>query len=324
MLHLLGRYPAFERQARRARINRFRMAVSTRESISQMAETVRMRFDHVSIAVKSIDRALEFFARYFPITLRNEKRAEEQVSGRFFWQDFHLGGFVIELIENSPGEPGFVTRFIERRGEGLHHLSVEVDRLGPLVSKLKAGGVRVVDEQRFEDGSATAFISPRSAFGALIQFWQVPDFDVSHARELPPNRGAQFDHVSLAVHDIRAAYDFFSRYFPGAEVIHEPHVAGSSGNFALGHMQVAGRKLEFIQSPPRPAADDFVARFIARYGEGLHHITLVLSDYDATLERLRRDGVRIVGESSNWRGEREFYISPRSAFGVLIQVWSES
>jgi predicted enzyme related to lactoylglutathione lyase len=75
-------------------------------------DDVRLKFDHVSIAVKSIDRAYEFFEKYFPIKLRSAKTMDEQVSGSFYWQDFHLGGFVVELIEDPPGKPGFVTKFI--------------------------------------------------------------------------------------------------------------------------------------------------------------------------------------------------------------------
>ena len=117
-------------------------------------DDIRLRFDHVSIAVKSIDRAYEFFAKYFPIKLRGAKSLDEQVSGSFYWQDFHLGGFVVELIEDPPGKPGFVTKFIERHGEGMHHLSIETDGLDKLVANLKAGGVRVVDEQKYDSGSA--------------------------------------------------------------------------------------------------------------------------------------------------------------------------
>ena len=95
-------------------------------------DDVRLRFDHVSIAVKSIDRAYEFFEKYFPIKLRSAKSLDEQVSGSFYWQDFHLGGFVVELIEDPPGKPGFVTKFIERHGEGMHHLSIETDGLDQL------------------------------------------------------------------------------------------------------------------------------------------------------------------------------------------------
>jgi methylmalonyl-CoA/ethylmalonyl-CoA epimerase len=245
---------------------------------------------------------------------------DEQVSGSFYWQDFHLGGFVVELIEDPIGKPGFVTRFIDKHGEGMHHLSIEVDNLDAIVANLKAGGVRVVDEQKYDSGSATAFISPRSAFGALIQFWHTPDWDKAHPRPAPDGL-ANFDHVSLAVKDIAAAYEFFQRYFPGTKIDHEPHLSNSEGNFALGHIEVADFKLEFIQSPPRKVENDFVGKFIARYGEGLHHISLDLKDFDGTRERLKRDGVRVVDEKRNWRGERQYFISPQSAFGVLIQVW---
>src|ERR1700733_1350834 len=134
----------------RARCEIGRTNFSRRETRLSMAATddVRIRFDHVSIAVKSIDRAYDFFAKYFPIQLRGAKSLDEQVSGSFYWQDFHLGGFVVELIEDPPGKPGFVTKFIERHGEGMHHLSIETDHLDAMVANLKAGGVRVVDEQK--------------------------------------------------------------------------------------------------------------------------------------------------------------------------------
>ena len=44
-------------------------------------------------------------------------------------------------------------------------------------------------------------------------------------------------------------------------------------------------------------------------------------DFRTTVEKLKRDGVRVVDEKKNWRGERQYFISPQSAFGVLIQVW---
>jgi methylmalonyl-CoA/ethylmalonyl-CoA epimerase len=287
------------------------------EVLEAMLEGVHMRFDHVSLAVRSIDRAYDFFKTYFPIQLRNEKRAEEQVSGSFHWQDFWLGGFAIEMIEDPPGRPGFVSRFIERRGEGMHHLSVEVDNLDALVAALKQDGVRVVDEQSFPDGSRTAFISPRSSFGVLIQFWEHSD---STKPAPPAERLARFDHVSIAVKDINRAMEFFARHF-AAKVVREPHLSNSEGNFIIGQMEAAGFKLEFLQSPGPGTRNDFVARFIERYGEGMHHISLDLARFDEALAKLRAGGVRVVDEKRNFRGERQFFISPSSAFGVLIQVW---
>ena len=276
-----------------------------------------MRVDHVSIAVRSIDRAHEFFKRYFPVHFRNEKRRDDQVSGSFHWQDIWLGGFAIEMIEDLPNEKTFVGRFIDKHGEGMHHLSIEVDHLKPLTDAMKRDGVRVVDEQTFPDGSATAFISPRSAFGALIQFWEVPHFDQPKPPPAPDGL-ARFDHVSLAVKDIRKAQEFFMRYFP-ATMGREPHTA--SEGFILGNLNIEGFKLEFIQSPGTGGKADFVGNFIEKYGEGFHHLTINVKEFDRTLGKLKADGVRIVDEGKDWRGDREFYISPRSAFGTLIQVW---
>jgi len=278
-----------------------------------------MRFDHVAIAVKEIDRAYTFFERYFPIHKRGDKTASEQVSGFFYWKDFYLGGVPIELIEDPPGQEGFVTRFIRKHGEGFHHLSIEINSLPPEVEKLKADGVRVVDEQPFDDGTMTAFISPRSAFGTIIQFWQVKDYEAPHPS--PPRDGlAHFDHVSLAVRDIDRAIDFFQRYFP-TRVLRAKHLSNSEGNFMLAQIEVAGSKIEFLQSPTKPVENDFVARFIERHGEGIHHISVDLKGFDATLAKLKQDGVRVVDEKTNRRGERQFFISPRAAFGTLIQVW---
>ena len=119
-------------------------------------DDVRLRFDHVSIAVKSIDRAYDFFAKYFPIKLRGAKSLDEQVSGSFYWQDFHLGGFVVELIEDPPGKPVGSTaarRFIEEVKpdvciSGHIHESAGVDRIGATqifnAGPFKGGGYIVV------------------------------------------------------------------------------------------------------------------------------------------------------------------------------------
>ena len=278
-----------------------------------------MRFDHVSIAVHRIEQGIAFFQRYFPTHPRHDKELSEQAQGGFLWQDFYLGGTALEFIEESPGRESFITSFIRRHGEGLHHLSYEVDRLDPIVSALKGNGVRIVDEHTFPDGQRTCFISPRSAFGVLIQLWQPVNYDAPTPR--PPADGrACFDHVAIAVREIVPAMEFFRRYFP-SQVVNYPFRSCSQGNFVLAHLDVAGFKLEFLQSPGPNTDDDFVRRFIDRYGQGMHHITIDVRDFDAILRHLKRDSVRTVGRETNWRGERQFFISPQAAMGTLVQVW---
>jgi methylmalonyl-CoA/ethylmalonyl-CoA epimerase len=139
-------------------------------------EVVQLQFDHVSIAVRNIEAALDFFRRYFPITAVREP--QPGYDGTFRFTDFLLNNCKLELIApDETRQPGFVTRFLDRRGEGLHHLSIDVDRLDPLLAQLEADGIRIVDRFAFAEEWKTAFISPRSAHGVLIQFWQKPDFD---------------------------------------------------------------------------------------------------------------------------------------------------
>lgn len=138
-------------------------------------ETVRVRVNHLSIAVRDIDATLAFFTRFFPVTVGVAPREGYEPSFRF--ANFFLNGYKIELIEQNRAQPdGFVRRFLDKRGEGFHHVSIDVDRLAPVLAALERGGVRVVGRYRRErDGRETAFISPRSAHGVLIQFWEQPE-----------------------------------------------------------------------------------------------------------------------------------------------------
>ena len=286
-----------------------------------LPDGVRLRFDHISIATDSIDRGVAWFRRYFKTYPRSPKQLSEQARGGFTWQDFYLGGEAVEFIEELPGRADFITEFLKRRGEGMHHVSFEVNRIDPLVARWKAKGLRVVDEYGLADGTRTAFLSPRAAFGALIQLWQPVDYEKPIPRP-PADNAVRFDHLALAVRDIRRALAFFVENFD-AQVTTEPTASETHGNFILAQVAIASLKLEFIQSPGSGTPDDFVAKFIERRGEGMHHFTVGVQDFDGLLERLTRDEVRIVGKEVNWRGERQFFISPRSAFGALIQVWDD-
>src|SRR5579859_1263605 len=243
-----------------------------------LPDGVRIRFDHVSIATHSIERGVAWFQRYFTTHPRSPLQVSEQARGGFLWQDFYLGGTAVEFIAELPGTEDFITAFIRRRGEGIHHLSFEIDHLEPMVAALKARGVRIVDEYNLADGTRTAFLSPRSAFGALIQLWQPVNYDQPIPR--PADDGeVRFDHVAIAVRDIQRAIDFFVENF-GAQVAQDPVLSSSQGggrvreprsdknNFILAHVEIAGFSLEFLQSPGPDAHDDFIAEFIARRGEG--------------------------------------------------------
>ncbi len=283
-----------------------------------------MRVDHVSVAVRDIDTALAFFGRILPIQMNVEKRPG--YTDDFNWGDFYVGPFKLELIEGTRPD-SFVQRFIDRRGEGLHHLSLEVQGMAPLLQRLEADGVRIVD--RFDGGAGdmTAFISPRSAHGVLIQFWHAAEI-IEPERPRTASlrlRGGEtvamrVDHVSMAVRDINRTLDFFRSYFPITSGREKHH--GYDGSFALANFKLNGYKIELIEEG-RPEAPGFVTRFLQRRGEGMHHISIDVDRLDPLLAQLEADGVRIVDRADFRNGRKTAFISPRSAHGVLIQFWQE-
>jgi methylmalonyl-CoA/ethylmalonyl-CoA epimerase len=279
-----------------------------------------IRVDHVSIAVRSIAAAQDFFLEHLPATPGRPTEPGYGDPTEFRWADFTIGNFKIELIESArPGS--FVERFLARRGEGLHHWSFKIDRLAPHLERLEAAGARIVDHFDEGDGHETAFIHPSSAFGTLIQFWQEPD-----ARELDrPSWGGvvikdgarwQVDHLSLALERLDPALGFFERHF-GARVEAQPHLCYDQ-SFRLMQVRVGDYRLELMENV-RPGG--FLERFLARRGEGMHHLSIDVEDLDTALAPLEKAGARIVDRFEFAPGWRTAFVHPRSAFGVLIQFW---
>ncbi len=280
-----------------------------------------MRVNHLAIAVRDTDAALGFFRRHLPVVMMNERQTGH--TGDYTWCDFHVGNFKLEIIASAaPGS--FVERFIAKRGEGLHHLSIEAPDFDQTIAAFEQGGVRIVD--RFEAGDAkTAFVSPRSAFGTLIQFWNRFEPEPQHAPvavhryDGEPVR-VRVNHVAIAVRDMDAGLDFFRRFFP-VRPGRAPQV-GYDPSFRLSNFYVGDYKIELI-APNPTAPPGFLDRFLAKRGEGLHHVSIDVDRLDPVLAALERDGVRITDRGRSPQGRQTAFISPRSAFGVLIQFWEQ-
>jgi methylmalonyl-CoA epimerase len=274
------------------------------------------RVDHFAIAVRSIDEALGFFERFMPIRLHAPLRPGW--SDDFRWCDFFLGHVKVELLESARAG-SFVERFLARRGEGLHHVTLDVTDFDDRLARMEAVGLRIVD--RWEGGAdRTAFVHPKTAHGMLIQMWDVPVLVEPETPNVVPFPGGyarlRFDHLSVAVHDLAAGRDFVRRWFPiTAEA---PAHRGYAGDFDLQQLDAGPFRLELIADA---SGESFVRRFLARRGEGFHHLSLDVDDLGAVLEPMRAAGVRIVDEAEVGGGYRTAFVSPRSAHGVLIQFW---
>jgi methylmalonyl-CoA/ethylmalonyl-CoA epimerase len=123
--------------------------------------------DHIGIAVKNIDEAKKFWVDKLGLKLLHIEEVPEQKVRVAMLQ---AGETTIELLEpTAPDSP--VQKFIEKRGEGLHHVTLQTDKLADQLKALKAAGVNLIDEKpRIGAGGAgIAFLHPKSAHGVLIE-----------------------------------------------------------------------------------------------------------------------------------------------------------
>lgn len=123
--------------------------------------------DHIGIAVKSIDETLNYYIHTLGLTLIAIEEVESQQVRVAF---IDAGNVKLELLE-SMSEDGTVAKFIEKRGEGVHHIAFGVQDIRTRMSELKEKGVRLLqDEPKSGAGGAeVAFLHPKSSYGVLYE-----------------------------------------------------------------------------------------------------------------------------------------------------------
>ena len=133
------------------------------------------RLAHIAIAVRSVDEASRFFEQVLGLHCeRTEVVATEKAKVAFF----PLGETELELVEGTErGNP--LERFLEKRGEGIHHICLEVANLEAALGQLREAGVPLLDEtpRPGADGTRVAFIHPKGAHGILIELVEKPPAD---------------------------------------------------------------------------------------------------------------------------------------------------
>jgi methylmalonyl-CoA/ethylmalonyl-CoA epimerase len=123
------------------------------------------RLDHIGIAVKSLDAAKIYEALGLAVG-HTETVATQQVNTAFL----SVGDSNLELLEpTSPDSP--IAKFIEKRGEGIHHICLRVDDIESHLERLKAAGYRLVNEAPVPGahGCRVAFLHPSAGNGVLIE-----------------------------------------------------------------------------------------------------------------------------------------------------------
>ena len=139
------------------------------------------KLDHVGIAIRSLAASLPAFEVALGVAATSPEEVADQKVRVVFLRTGEAG---VELLEpTSPDGP--VGKFLEKRGEGIHHLSFQVDDLEAAIERCRAGGLELIDDKprRGAGGKRIAFLHPRSSSGVLIEL-----AELAHPRSSSPVR----------------------------------------------------------------------------------------------------------------------------------------
>ncbi len=128
------------------------------------------RIDHIAIVVENLNNAVEFFQKSLGLELAGTAAEPDQhVTVAFL----PVGGSDVELLEPDGTDSG-VARFLEKRGEGIHHICFEVTDLDAALARLKEAGVELINEEPVTNsrGWRLAFVHPKAAHGVLIELYE--------------------------------------------------------------------------------------------------------------------------------------------------------
>jgi methylmalonyl-CoA epimerase len=134
-----------------------------------MAGSNEFRIDHLGIAVRSLDAALQFYEQQLGLTVGLRETVEQE---KVKVAMLPAGGPRIELLEATTPD-SVIARFIEKRGEGLHHVAIRVPDLAATVERLKTQGARLLNDPRpGAGGHLYVFVHPSSTGGVLLELIQ--------------------------------------------------------------------------------------------------------------------------------------------------------
>lgn len=128
--------------------------------------------EHIGIAVKSIDEAKNYYEKVLGLKCYAVEEVKDQKVKTAF---FMVGQTKIELLESTETD-GPIGKFIEKKGEGIHHIAFAVRDLPQALAQAKSNGIQLIDEKprKGAEGLDIAFLHPKSTFGVLTEFCAKP------------------------------------------------------------------------------------------------------------------------------------------------------
>ena len=131
-----------------------------------------LKIDHLALLVDDMDAALDFWQSALGLEPSQVSDVPAEQSQIAF---LPAGNSLIELVQPTSEDSG-LKRYLEKRGPGMHHVCLQVDDISGLLAHLKEKGVQLINEEPRlgEDGRKYAFVHPKSAFGVMIELYELP------------------------------------------------------------------------------------------------------------------------------------------------------
>jgi len=129
--------------------------------------------EHIGIAVKNLDEAIKFYEDVLGLKCYAVEEVKDQKVRTAFFQ---IGQTKIELLESTNPE-GSIGKFIEKSGEGIHHIAFAANNLESSLEELKGKGIKLIDEKPRAGAERLniAFLHPKATYGVLTELCENPD-----------------------------------------------------------------------------------------------------------------------------------------------------
>ena len=278
------------------------------------------RVDHISMAAPDWRKQSAFLERVLGFKFLHDFKAGPTTDFDGCVSQVRNTGIEFEVI--SPAGPeSFVQKFIDERGPGLHHITVEVNDLEASMAELERLGIKPFGGISDDGMWRMTYIHPKDSGGILWQLFvpkrRPPEVDRTAGGGLVNLQ--RVDHVSMAVPDLDRQVEWQTKVFGM-----QPE--GRWREDHLGYegcvMTIPGSLLKFeMMEPTRP--DSFVQKFIDERRPGMHHICCEVASVEATAAALRADGIEPFGGIIDFGWKKHTFLHPRDSGGVLFQLFEE-
>jgi len=241
------------------------------------------RVHHVGLVVRRLEDGLALWRDVLGLRISKQATMHDQGVRAAL---LPIGRSEIELLE--PIDPGGgVARFLERRGEGLHHVCFETPEVAAELAAARAKGLPLIDEApRPGLAGMICFLHPKGTRGVLVELATPPPGERPHAAASPgPLAGLALAEVTVRSREAASAADFFATQLGLA-----PAAADAAPGLTAAAVTAGGVRLTFLAADTRsagPAAAAFRADLEAK-GEGLAGLVLELMDLAAATAALAR------------------------------------